>query len=73
MLALSCLDNRIPVEDFLAKGTVDLSVTHVAGNFMNKYVLSRTAFATNILDSKLLLIIGREYFNVVNAALYAQK
>ncbi|MEZ4466380.1 MAG: carbonic anhydrase family protein [bacterium] len=57
-VVLSCLDSRIPVEYVFDQGIGDLFTARVAGNFVNDDILGSMEFATQVVGSKLIVVMG---------------
>lgn len=66
---LSCVDSRVPVEAVLDQGIGDVFVARVAGNFVNEDILGSMEFATKVVGSKIVLVMGHERCGAVKAAI----
>ena len=65
---VSCLDSRIPPEIVFDQGIGDLFVARVAGNFVNEDILGSLEFATKVVGSKLIVIMGHTECGAVKGA-----
>ncbi len=68
-VVLSCLDSRVPVETVLDQGIGDVFVARVAGNFVNEDILGSMEFATKVVGTKIVLVMGHERCGAVKAAI----
>lgn len=66
---VSCVDSRVPVEDVFDRGIGDLFVARVAGNFENTDILGSMEFACKVSGSKLILVLGHEYYGAIRGAI----
>ena len=55
---LSCLDSRVPPEIVFDQGIGDLFVGRVAGNIEDTHMLGSMEFATEVVGSRLLVVLG---------------
>ena len=55
---LSCLDSRIPPEIVFDQGIGDIFVGRVAGNVENRDMLGSFEFATQVVGTKALVVLG---------------
>jgi carbonic anhydrase len=55
---LSCLDSRVPVETIFNQGIGDLFVGRVAGNIETSEQIGSYEFATGIVGSKVIVVLG---------------
>jgi carbonic anhydrase len=67
-VVVSCLDSRIPVEYVFDQGIGDLFVARVAGNFVNEDILGSAEFATAVVGSRLVVVMGHQACGAVKAA-----
>lgn len=65
---LSCADSRVPAEIVMDQGLGDLFVVRVAGNVATESCIGSLEFATAVLGTQLLIVIGHERCGAVAAA-----
>lgn len=65
---LSCADSRVPAEMVFDVGLGDLFVVRIAGNVVSPRVMGSLEYATKILGSQLIMILGHERCGAVTAA-----
>ncbi|WP_009631640.1 carbonic anhydrase [Synechocystis sp. PCC 7509] len=65
---LSCADSRVPAEMIFDAGLGDLFVVRIAGNVVSPRVMGSLEYATKILGSQLIVILGHERCGAVTAA-----
>lgn len=65
---LSCSDSRVPAEIVFDQGLGDLFVVRLAGNVLSPTAIGSLEFATSILGSQLIMILGHERCGAVSAA-----
>lgn len=68
-IVLSCVDSRVPVEDVFDQSIGDVFVARVAGNFENTDILGSMEYATAVVGSKLVLVLGHENCGAVKSAI----
>lgn len=66
---LGCADSRVPAEIIFDQGIGDLFVVRVAGNVANNTNIGSLEYATNVLGSSLIVVLGHERCGAVQAAL----
>jgi carbonic anhydrase len=66
---LSCADSRVPVEEIFDQGIGDCFVCRVAGNVATDQEIGSLEFGTQVLGSKVLLVIGHERCGAVIASM----
>lgn len=65
---LSCIDSRAPVETILDLGLGDVFTARVAGNVVSPKILGSLEYATAVVGSKLILVLGHTKCGAVHAA-----
>ena len=65
---LGCADSRVPAEIIFDQGMGDLFVVRVAGNVVNPEVIGSLEYATSVVGTQLLMIIGHERCGAVTEA-----
>lgn len=65
---LSCADSRVPAEIVFDQGLGDLFVVRLAGNVISPTAIGSLEFATAVLGSQLIMILGHERCGAVSAA-----
>ena len=65
---LSCIDSRAPVETILDLGVGDAFTARVAGNVISPKILGSLEYATAVVGSKLILVLGHTKCGAVHAA-----
>lgn len=55
---LSCMDSRTSVELIFDQGLGDVSNIPVAGNVVNRDILGSMEYATKVVGTKLILVLG---------------
>jgi len=65
---LSCADSRVPVEKVFDQGVGDCFVTRVAGNVATPELIGSLEFGTEVLGSKVLMVIGHERCGAIVAS-----
>lgn len=66
---LSCADSRVPVEEVFDQGIGDCFVCRVAGNIATDQEIGSLEFGTQVLGSKVLMVIGHERCGAVAASM----
>jgi MFS superfamily sulfate permease-like transporter len=65
---LSCIDSRAPVETILDLGVGDAFTARVAGNVVSPKILGSLEYATAVVGSKLIVVLGHTKCGAVHAA-----
>lgn len=65
---LSCIDSRAPVETVLDLGVGDVFTARVGGNVVSPKILGSLEYATAVVGSKLILVLGHTRCGAVQAA-----
>ena len=65
---LSCSDSRVPPELLFDQGLGDLFVARVAGNTASGRLIDSLLYGTDVLDTKLLFVLGHSVCGAVAAA-----
>ncbi|MBE9227234.1 carbonic anhydrase [Phormidium sp. LEGE 05292] len=65
---LSCADSRVPSEIIMDQGLGDLFVVRLAGNVASESCIGSLEFATAVLGTQLLMVVGHERCGAVAAA-----
>lgn len=65
---LSCADSRVPAEIILDRGIGDLFDVRIAGNVVTPEALGSIEYATAVLGSPLIMVLGHERCGAVTAA-----
>ena len=65
---LSCMDSRASVEHIFDLGIGDVFSIRVAGNVLNEDILGSMEFATQVVGSKLLLVLGHTACGAIKGA-----
>lgn len=65
---LSCADSRVPSEIVMDQGLGDLFVARVAGNVATESCIGSLEFASAVLGTQLIMVIGHERCGAVAAA-----
>ena len=68
-IVLSCVDSRVPVEIVFDLSIGDIFVARVAGNFENTDILGSMEYATAVVGSKVVLVVGHENCGAVKSAI----
>jgi carbonic anhydrase len=66
---LGCADSRVPAEIVFDQGLGDLFVVRVAGNVASQTAIGSLEFATSILGSQLIVVVGHAKCGAVSAAI----
>src|SRR5438045_4733386 len=56
---LACMDSRAPIEIIFDQGIGDVFGIRIAGNIVNEDVLGSMEYATKVVGSKLVVVLGR--------------
>jgi carbonic anhydrase len=65
---LGCADSRAPTEIIFDQGVGDLFVVRVAGNIASQTVIGSLEFATSVLGTQLIVVVGHSGCGAVEAA-----
>jgi MFS superfamily sulfate permease-like transporter len=65
---LSCIDSRAPVETIFDLGVGDCFTARVAGNVVSPKILGSLEYATAVVGSKLIVVVGHTKCGAVHAA-----
>lgn len=65
---LGCADSRVPAEIVFDQGLGDLFVVRVAGNVASQTAIGSLEFASAVLGSQLIVVIGHSRCGAVSAA-----
>ena len=68
-LVLSCLDSRIPPEIIFDQGIGNIFVARVAGNIEDPNILGSMEFATKVIGTKLIVVMGHNKCGAVKGAI----
>ncbi|QDU71115.1 carbonic anhydrase [Mucisphaera calidilacus] len=68
-VVLSCMDSRVPVEAIFDQGIGDVFVLRVAGNVVNADVLGSLEFATRVVKTHLVVVLGHTDCGAVKGAI----
>src|SRR5215475_12038371 len=68
-IILSCSDSRVPPEIVFDEGLGDLFGVRVAGNVLNDEGLGSIEYAVDILDARLIVVLGHQSCGAVYAAM----
>lgn len=66
---LSCMDSRAPVEIIFDQGIGDVFSVRMAGNVTSENVLGSLEYATGVVGSKLLMVLGHTNCGAVKGAI----
>jgi carbonic anhydrase len=66
---LCCADSRVPPETIFDQGLGELFVVRLAGNFVDDNGLASLEYATGVLGTQLIYVLGHESCGAVKAAL----
>lgn len=65
---LGCADSRVPAEIVFDQGVGDLFVVRVAGNVASQTAIGSLEFASAVLGSQLIVVVGHSRCGAVSAA-----
>ncbi|MEJ2757448.1 MAG: carbonic anhydrase family protein [Anaerolineales bacterium] len=65
---LGCIDSRAPLELVFDQGIGDIFGVRIAGNFVNKDILGSMEFATKVVGSKHILVLGHTNCGAIQGA-----
>lgn len=66
---LGCADSRVPAEIVFDQGLGDLFVVRVAGNVASQTAIGSLEFASAVLGSQLIVVVGHSRCGAVSAAI----
>ncbi|WP_414577506.1 carbonic anhydrase [Anabaena sp. CCY 9402-a] len=66
---LGCADSRVPTEIIFDQGLGDLFVARVAGNVASDMAIGSIEYATSVLGSQLIVVLGHSKCGAVAAAM----
>lgn len=66
---LACADSRVPVETLFDRDPGDIFVVRLAGNFVSEAAHASIEYATAVLKSPLVLVLGHTSCGAVKAAI----
>jgi len=66
---LACMDSRAPIEIIFDQGIGDVFVIRIAGNIVNEDVLGSMEFATKVVGSKLIVVLGHTSCGAVKGSI----
>lgn len=69
-IIITCSDSRVIPEAIFQCGIGDLFVIRVAGNVIDSHQLGSIEYASDHLDTKLILVLGHTHCGAVDAAIY---
>jgi carbonic anhydrase len=67
-IVLGCVDSRVPPEAIFDLGIGDVFSARIAGNFVNPDILGSMEFATKVVGSKLVLVLGHTMCGAIQGA-----
>lgn len=70
-VVLGCSDSRVPIETLFDQQPGNLFVARVAGNVVSEDVLGSIEYAVELLDVKLVVVLGHSACGAVQAAIQA--
>jgi carbonic anhydrase len=68
-IILSCSDSRVPPEIVFDEGLGDLFIVRVAGNVLSDEGLGSIEYAVDIVDARLIVVLGHQSCGAVDAAM----
>lgn len=71
--ALSCADSRVPPELIFDEGIGDIFDIRIPGNIATLEVVGSLEYAVEVLDTRLILVLGHERCGAVSAAVKGEK
>ncbi|OAV42966.1 carbonate dehydratase [Lewinella sp. 4G2] len=66
---IGCADSRVPNEIIFDQGVGDLFITRTAGQVMAEASYGTIEYATEVLDTRLIVVLGHESCGAVGAAM----
>lgn len=70
---LACMDSRAPIEIIFDQGIGDVFGIRIAGNIVNDDVLGSMEYATKVVGSKLIVVLGHTSCGAVKGAIDGAK
>ncbi len=67
-VVVGCIDSRVPPEMVFDQRLGDVFAARVAGNFVNTDILGSLEFATKIVGSKLIVVLGHTECGAIKGA-----
>jgi carbonic anhydrase len=67
-VVLGCVDSRVPPELIFDLGIGDIFSIRIAGNFVNEDILGSMEFATKVVGSKHILVLGHTSCGAIQGA-----
>jgi carbonic anhydrase len=67
-VVLGCVDSRVPPELIFDLGIGDIFSIRIAGNFVNEDILGSMEFATKVVGSKYILVLGHTSCGAIQGA-----
>ena len=67
-IVLSCIDSRTSAELIFDQGLGDIFSTRIAGNILNDDILGSMEFATKLVGSKIIVVLGHSKCGAVKGA-----
>lgn len=68
-IVLGCIDSRVPPELIFDLGIGDIFCVRIAGNLVNKDILGSMEFATKVVGSKHILVLGHTNCGAIQGAM----
>jgi carbonic anhydrase len=68
-VVLACMDSRAPIEIIFDQGIGDVFGIRIAGNVVNEDVLGSMEYATKVVGSKLVVVLGHTSCGAVKGAI----
>ena len=68
-MILACMDSRAPIEIIFDQGIGDVFGIRIAGNVVNEDVLGSMEYATKVVGSKLIVVLGHTSCGAVKGAI----
>ncbi|MCL4139950.1 UNVERIFIED_CONTAM: hypothetical protein GTU68_030801 [Idotea baltica] len=65
---LCCIDSRAAAEIIFDQSIGDIFTARVAGNFVNTDILGSLEYATEVVDSKLIMVVGHTGCGAIKSA-----
>lgn len=66
---LSCIDSRVSAELIFDQGLGDIFSIRIAGNILNDDILGSMEFASKVVGTKLIVVLGHNRCGAVNGAI----
>lgn len=68
-VVLGCIDSRVPAETIFDLGIGDIFNIRIAGNIVNEDILGSMEFATKVVGSKQILVLGHTSCGAIQGAI----